>query len=134
LVSWQVTTKAQHAGRVNRIGILSGASPISEMVGPHPTSRSISALLQRLRELGYVYGQNLVTEPRSAEGMPDRLPALAADLVRLPVDVIVASSPPATRAAQQATQTIPIVFAGMPDPVGSGWSAASLTPAATSRD
>jgi putative ABC transport system substrate-binding protein len=120
LVSWPVTTEAQQAGRVNRIGILSGASPISEMVGPHPTSRSISALLQRLRELGYVYGQNLVTEPRSAEGMPDRLPALAADLVRLPVDVIVASSPPAARAAQQATQTIPIVFAGMPDPVGSG--------------
>jgi putative ABC transport system substrate-binding protein len=52
--------------------------------------------------------------------MPDRLPALAAELVRIPVDVIVASGPPAARAAQQATRTIPIVIAGMPDPVGSG--------------
>jgi putative ABC transport system substrate-binding protein len=108
------------AGKVYRIGILSGASPVSDMGGPDPTSRSAGALLQRLRELGYVYGQNLVTEPRSAEGMPDRLPALAAELVQLQVDVIVASGPPAARAAQQATRTIPIVIAGMPDPVGSG--------------
>jgi len=108
------------AGKVYRIGILSGASPVSAMVGPNPASSSVSALLQRLRELGYVYGENLVTESRSAEGMPDRLPALAAELVRIPVDVIVASGPPTARAAQQATRTIPIVIAGMPDPVGSG--------------
>jgi putative tryptophan/tyrosine transport system substrate-binding protein len=111
---------AEQAGKVYRIGILHGGSPLSDMVGPHPASRSVSALLQRLSELGYVYGDNLVTEARSAEGMPDRLPALAAELVRIPVDVIVASGPPAARAAQQATRTIPIVIAGMPDPVGSG--------------
>jgi len=111
---------AQQAGKVYRIGILSGASPISVMLGPDPISRSVRALLQRLRELGYVYGQNLHTVPRSAEGRPDRLPALASELVGIPVDVIVASGPPTVQAAQQATRTIPIVFAGMPDPVGSG--------------
>src|SRR5262245_16049599 len=120
LLGAPLAAEAQQAGKLYRIGILSGASPVSEMSGPNPTSRSAGALLQRLRELGYVYGQNLVTEPRSAEGMPDRLPALAAELVQLQVDVIVASGPPAARAAQQATRTIPIVIAGMPDPVGSG--------------
>jgi putative tryptophan/tyrosine transport system substrate-binding protein len=111
---------AQQAGRVYQIGILSGASPVSSMLGPDPISRSVRALLQRLQELGYVYGQNLHIEPRSAEGKPDRLPALATELVRIPVDVIVASGPPTVQAAQRATRTIPIVFAGMPDPVGSG--------------
>ena len=108
------------AGKVYQIGILSGASPVSSMLGPDPISRSVRALLQRLQELGYVYGQNLHIEPRSAEGKPARLPALATELVRIPVDVIVASGPPTVQAAQQATRTIPIVFAGMPDPVGSG--------------
>jgi ABC-type uncharacterized transport system substrate-binding protein len=112
--------EAQQPGKVYRVGVLSSASPISDMIGPDPASRSIRALLQRLRELGYVYGQNLITEPRSAEGAIDRLPTLAAELVHLPVDVIVAAGPPAARAAQQATRTIPIVIAGMPDPVGSG--------------
>jgi len=115
-----LAAQAQQAGKVYRIGILSGASPISVMLGPDPISRSVRALLQRLRELGYVYGQNLHTVPRSAEGRPDRLPALASELVGIPVDVIVASGPPTVQAAQQATRTIPIVFAGMPDPVGSG--------------
>ena len=115
-----LAVEAQQAGKVYRIGILSGASPISVMLGPDPISRSVRALLQRLRELGYVYGQNLHTVPRSAEGRPDRLPALASELVGIPVDVIVASGPPTVQAAKQATRTIPIVFAGMPDPVGSG--------------
>jgi putative ABC transport system substrate-binding protein len=112
--------RGQPAGKVYRIGILTSASPVADLTGPTPAARSAGALVQRLRELGYVYGQDLVTEPRSAEGQPDRLPALAAELVRLPVDVIVASGPPAARAAQQATRTIPIVISGMPDPVGAG--------------
>src|SRR5262249_56510338 len=103
-----LAAEAQQAGKVYHVGGLSSASPISDMVGPDPTSRSIRALLQRLHELGYVYGQNLITEPRSAAGAIDRLSTLPAELVHLPVDVIVAASPSAARAAQQATRTIPI--------------------------
>jgi putative tryptophan/tyrosine transport system substrate-binding protein len=119
-VAAPLAAEGQQPGKVWRVGILHAGTSASDMVGPNPNSRSVGALLQRLSELGYRYGENLVTEPRSAEGMPDRLPTLAAELVRIPVDVIVAGGPPAARAAQQATRTIPIVIAGMPDPVGSG--------------
>ena len=76
-----------------------------------------------MRELGYVEGKNIVIEWRYAEGKIDRLPALAAELVRLKVDVIVTAGPAATRAAKQATATIPIVMAFDNDPVGSGFVA-----------
>ena len=80
------------------------------------------ALLRGLRELGYVYGEHFVTEPRGAEGKPERFPALAAELVRLQVDVIVlAGHTPATRRLKQATSTIPIVMAGAGDPVAQGF-------------
>jgi putative tryptophan/tyrosine transport system substrate-binding protein len=127
-VAGPLAVEAKQARKVWRVGMLYGASPASGMVGPNPNSHSVRALLQGLRELGYVYGQNLVTEPRSAEGTPDRLPSLATELVRIPVDVIVVSSPPTARAAQQATRTIPIVIAGMPDPVGSGLVASLARP------
>jgi putative ABC transport system substrate-binding protein len=70
----------------------------------------LEAFRQGLRELGYVEGQNIAFESRSAEGKYERLPALAADLVRMNVDVVVTSAPPAATAAKQATSTIPIVF------------------------
>jgi putative ABC transport system substrate-binding protein len=70
-----------------------------------------------LRELGYVYGEQFVTEPRGGEGKPERLPDLAAELVRLQVDVIVAAGP-TLRALKQATSTIPVVMAAADDPVG----------------
>jgi putative ABC transport system substrate-binding protein len=76
---------------------------------------------QGLRELGYVEGKNIVIEPRYAEGKLDRLPELAADLVRLNVDVIVTSGPTATRPAKEATSTIPIIMTFDDDPVGSGF-------------
>ncbi len=78
------------------------------------------AFLQGLRDLGHVEGRNVVIEYRSAEGKPERLPALAAELVALKVDVIVATGTPASLAAKQATRTLPIVFAGVADPVGGG--------------
>jgi putative tryptophan/tyrosine transport system substrate-binding protein len=117
---------AQQSAKVYRIGILTDHSPVSSMIGPEP-SGPVRALLQRLRELGYVYGQNLLTEPRSAEGQLDRVPGLAAELVRLKVDVIVSSGGTA-RAARDATATIPIVMAGLPDPVGSGLVASLAHP------
>ena len=98
---------------VHRIGILipSSASFISARV---------EAFRQRLRELGYVEGKNIVLEYRYAEGKPERLPDLAAELVRLKVDVIVTVSPGPTLAAKKASGTIPIVFAGASDPVETG--------------
>ena len=76
------------------------------------------AFRQGLRELGYIEGNNIAIEWRSAEGKQDRLPALAAELVRLKVDIIVTGGPPSTRAAKEATVTIPIVMGFDNDPVG----------------
>src|SRR5262249_41816124 len=78
---------------------------------------------QGLRELGYVEGQNLIIEFRSAEGQMERLPDLATELIRLPVDVIVTATSPTIRAAQQATRTIPIVMGNSQDPVSEGFVA-----------
>ena len=86
------------------------------------------ALRQGLRELGYVEGKNIVIEWRSAEGKLDRLPALVAELVRLKVDVIVASGPVPTRVTKDATSTIPIVMAQVNDPVGNGFVASLARP------
>ena len=109
-----VVAAAQQPARIPRIGILITASASSH-------SARVEAFRQRLRELGYVEGKNIVIEYRSAEGKLDRLPALAAELVRLKVDVIVtATGGRDILAAKKATATIPIVFAGTGDPVGDG--------------
>jgi len=109
---------AQPARKVYRIGILGGGTT-SDMIGPQPPNPSTSALLRGLRELGYVYGEHFVTEPRATEGRPERFPSLAAELVRLRVDVIV--SGPGLPALKQATSTIPVVMTAASDPVGSGY-------------
>jgi ABC-type uncharacterized transport system substrate-binding protein len=113
-----LASDAQPAGKVWRIGSLVARSPsINE------------AFRQGLRELGYVEGQNLVIESRNAEGKLDRLPDLAAELVRRPVDVIVTDGfDESTRAARAATSTIPIVFRGIPDPVDRGLIASWAQP------
>jgi len=113
---------AQRLTTVHRIGWLGGGSPPT---GPNP---SLEAFRQGLRDLGYVEGQNLVIEYRYAEGKFERFPALAAELVRLPVDVIVTGGVNAARAAQQATRTIPIVLAAGGDPVGLGLVASLARP------
>ena len=93
---------------------------------PQPSARDFGqprlweALRQRLRELGYLEGQNIAFEPRFAEGKSDRLSASAAELVELKVDAIVTSGTPAALAAKHATRTIPIVMAQLADPVGAG--------------
>src|SRR5262244_3316109 len=89
---------------------------------------STEPLRQGLRELGYVEGKTIVIEWRSAEGKLDRLPARAAELVRLKVDIIVTAGPLATRAAKEATNTIPIVISQDPDPVGNGFVASLARP------
>src|SRR3989454_6335767 len=107
--------------KIPRIGFLSASSPAA-------LSGRIEAFRQGLRELGYVEGKNIVIEWRSAEGKLDRLPALAAELVRLKVDIIVTAGPVLTRAAKEATSTIPIVMTFDPDPVGSGFVASLARP------
>jgi putative ABC transport system substrate-binding protein len=105
---------AQPATKTPRIGIVT-AQPLSAIASRH------EAFLQGLRELGYVEGKNIVIEYRSAEGKFDRLPALMAEIVRLKVDIILSHGPTTTRAAKQATSTIPIVMAQDPDPIGNGF-------------
>jgi len=112
---------AQEPTKVPRIGYLSGSPPLS--IAEHN-----EAFRQGLRELGYMEGKNIVIEWRSAEGKRDRLPALAAELVRLKVDLIVTAGPLVTRAAKEATSTIPIVMAQDPDPVGNGFVASLARP------
>jgi putative tryptophan/tyrosine transport system substrate-binding protein len=115
------TAPAQPARKVYRIGILSHSGTASNMVGSQPQAANAKALLRGLRELDYVYGQSFVTEARGAEGKLESVPGLAAELVRLHVDVIV-SSGFGLAALKQATSTIPIVMAGAGDPVGDGFA------------
>jgi putative ABC transport system substrate-binding protein len=113
--------QAQQPTKIPRIGYLTGTSLSTN------AARN-EAFRQGLRELGYVEGKNIVIEWRSAEGKLDRLAALAAELVRLKVEVIVTGGPPATRAAKEATATIPIVMAHDTDPVASGFVASLARP------
>ncbi len=106
---------------IPRIGVLVTANPRS--------SSFIQAFEQRLRDLGYVEGQNIAFEYRSAEGKLERLPTLAADLVHLNVDLIVTTAAPTTRAVKEATTTIPIVMMGINyDPVALGYVASLARP------
>ena len=107
--------RAQPARKVYRIGILGSSAMTSDMIGPQPRGPSTAALLRGLRELGYVYGVHFVTEPRGGESRPERFPGLAAELVRLQVDVIVAAGP-TLPALKQATSTIPVVMAASGHP------------------
>jgi putative tryptophan/tyrosine transport system substrate-binding protein len=119
-LAWPHPARAQPARGVPRIGVLSFAGTTAEITGPDPSRPSIKALLRGLRELGYVYGRDFVTEPRAGEGRPERWPVMVADLVRLQVDVIVAPGPNLPL-LKRATTTIPIVMAAGPDPVGDGY-------------
>jgi putative ABC transport system substrate-binding protein len=117
-----LTAEAQQPTNVHRIGWLSPGLPHPDHAPP------VDAFRQGLRALGYVESQNLVIAYRGAEGRIERLPDLAAELVRLQVEVIVAVGSAATRAAQHATRTIPTVMTGTPDPVGQGFVASLAQP------
>jgi ABC-type uncharacterized transport system substrate-binding protein len=118
-----LAVEAQQAANIPRIGFLSPSSL------PEPrTARYLQDLRQGLRELGYVEGQNIAIELRWAGGEYDRLPGLAAELVRLKVNVIVTYSEQAIRAAKQTTGTIPIVMAATTDPVALGFVASLARP------
>jgi putative ABC transport system substrate-binding protein len=118
-----LAAEAQQAGKVARIGYL-----VTGSLESPETRVGLDAFRQGLRERGYVEGQNIVIEYRSADGKIDRLPGLAVELARLKVDLIFAVATPAARAAQQATTTIPIVAGAMGDPVGDGLVASLARP------
>ena len=111
-----LAAEAQQLTKVHRIGWLGAGSPLS--------SRAyVEAFQQSLRDLGYIEGQNMAVEYRYAEGKPERLPELAAELVHLTMDVLVTSGSPATQAAQHVTRTLPIVGVALADPLGTGFAA-----------
>ena len=121
LVTGAAIAEAQQPTKIPPIGYLT--TPLLSA-----NAARVEAFHQGLRELGYVEGKNIVIEWRSAEGKLDRAPALAAELVRLKLDVIVTGGPQSTRAAKEATITIPIVMAFDNDPVGNGFVASLARP------
>jgi len=122
LLAAPLAAEAQQAGRVPRIGFLS-------LTSPSDRPPLLDAFRQGLRELGWVEGQNIVIDYRYAEGRVDRLPDLAAELVRLKVDLIIASAgTQVVTAAKNATETIPIVMIAVRDPVGIGLIASLARP------
>ena len=121
LFALSFSADAQPPPKVARLGFLIATSPFIE-------KSRLEAFLQGMRELGYMEGKNLVIEWRFAEGKFDRLPDLAAELVRLGVEVIVTTGPTSTAAAKAATVTIPIVMGLDIDPVGSGFVASLARP------
>ena len=108
--TWPLTARAQQATKSYRIGML-------ETISPALNAAHLDAFREGLRQLGYVEGKNYVIEYRSADGRADRFPSLAAELVRLGVDVIVARGTPAAVAAKNATETIPVIMASVGDPL-----------------
>jgi putative tryptophan/tyrosine transport system substrate-binding protein len=120
---WPLGARAQQPGKSARIGYLVATARDDRLA-----RKNLDTFRQELRELGYIEGQNLVIEQRFAERDFDRLPRLAAELVRLRVDIIVASPTPAAVAAKKATDTIPIVMLNTGDPVGLGLVASLARP------
>jgi ABC-type uncharacterized transport system substrate-binding protein len=121
LLALAVTAEAQQSAQLPHVGFLHGGSKSTRL--PH-----IEAFRQGLRERGYIEGKNVIIEYRFAEGKLDQLPALAAELVKLNVNVIAAATTAAMRAAKQATMTIPIVMVAASDPVGTGLVASLAHP------
>ena len=123
LAGWVQIASAQQLTKIPRIGYLSGSSGDASNRGP-----SVEAFRQGLRDLGYVEGKNIAIEYRYTQGKIEQFFELAADLASLKVDVIFASSTPATLAAKNATKTIPIVFTNVGDPVANGLVASLARP------
>ena len=119
--AWPVTARAQQAGRLLTVGFLGESTPTGQ-------AQWVAAFVQRMRELNWIEGHNLAVEYRWAEGRNERFAELAADLVRLKVDVIVTQGTPAVIASKQATSVIPIVFPIAGNPVANGLVASLAQP------
>jgi len=123
-VAWPLAARAQQARKMWRIGVLLG----SNLATKPETARIWNAFIEGLREHGYVEGQNVIIEPRYSEERNDRWPELASELVRLKVDLILASTTPAALAAKNASSSIPIVHAAAIDPVAAGLAVSLARP------
>jgi ABC-type uncharacterized transport system substrate-binding protein len=119
VVAWPLATRAQQTGKVARIGFLRYASP---------HQKHFNGFREGLRANGYIEGQNIVIEQRYADGAFDRIGELAAELVRLNLDVIVVDGSATAKVVKAATSTIPVVFALASDPVGDGLAASMVRP------
>ena len=113
LFVWSALADAQQPAHVPQVAILSDETPVT-------AAKTFESFAQGLRALGYIEGQNITFSRRYAEGRMEVLPGLAAELVGLQPDVVFAIGTPAARAAKASTQTIPIIFARISDPIGSG--------------
>ncbi len=125
-----LAAEAQPAGKIYRVALIFTTSPVAEMAGPEPANPAARAFVHALRALGYVEGQNLILERRSAEGKFDRYADIFSELVRLKVDVIVTTLNPMAQQARAVTTTVPIVMATSLDPVGAGLVASLARPGA----
>jgi putative tryptophan/tyrosine transport system substrate-binding protein len=119
--TWPLAARAQQPAKVPTIGFLGATTPSAD-------GQQFAAFVQRLRELGWIEGRNVAIEVRWAQGRSDRIAEIAAELVRLKVDVILTHTTPPAPAAKQATSVIPIVFATAGDPVGTGVVASLARP------
>ena len=120
-VAWPLAAQAQQRGKLPTIGFLGSGTPAAQ-------SQWAAALVQRLRELGWIEGRNLAIEYRWAEGRSDSATEFAAEFVRLNVDLIVTYANPIVLAAKQAASGVPIVFAAAADPLGTGLVASLARP------
>jgi ABC-type uncharacterized transport system substrate-binding protein len=116
-----LVAEAQPAGKLRRIGMLERTSPLTN-------AANVNGFRQGLRERGYVEGETFAIEYRSADGRDERFPNLATELVQMKVDLILTRGTPASLAAKKATETIPVVFTGVGDPVGQGIVASLARP------
>jgi ABC-type uncharacterized transport system substrate-binding protein len=123
-VAWPLAARAQQTGKPPIIGYLGGGGRTSQQAW-------LDAFMQRLRERGWIEGRTVTIEVRWGEGRPERYAEIAAEFVRLNVDVILAGGTEAAVAAKQATSTIPIVFPTAGDPVGSKLVVSLARPVAT---
>jgi len=111
---------AQRAQKMARIALVANNTPVAEMTGAEPIDRNARAFVHGLRDLGWVEGRSIVIERRSAEGRPERIPALVREMVNLEVDVLVTYGPAMALAAKQATDTIAVVAVAAANPVAQG--------------
>jgi putative ABC transport system substrate-binding protein len=119
--AWSLAARAQQATKVHRVGMFLSSVPVTEMMGPDPIDPVSRAFVHRLRELGYIEGQNLVLERRSAEGNFGRIDEIATELVGRKPDVILTGSGDfVPQALQRVTKSVPVVFPNGTDPIGAG--------------
>ena len=129
LAGWPLVARAQQGGRPPVVGLVFAVTPVSGMAGPDPTEPPARAFIHALRDLGWVYGQTVVVERRSAEGEPANAPAILGELVVRRADVIVLSGAPwLLQAAQRATRDVPIVAMFQDDPAAAGHIASFGSP------